>query len=295
MRAAELRGQAGEWRGALDALREIETAFPDQKEAARARMAGVMQAMLAAEGSSLSSLDVVLLAMEHADAVMGGEGGAALSRLLAAKLSALDLPARAIPVLQGLMRGVPPGEARATLGTRLAQVLLEGDEPGAALAALEGSAAANLPDPLPETRALLRARVLAAQGGTAAAAEGLAALGTAKADDLRATLLAKAGDWPGAAAALADLAAKLVPAAGPLDAAAQEIMLRQATAAAQAGDALMLRTLAPMVERLSPPRDALFRVLTAAPVTAVSDLPRAARELKLARALPLPARTVAGR
>ena len=292
MRAAELQGLAGEWRGALDALREIEVAFPDQKTAVRARMAGVMQAMLAADGGALSPLDVVLLAMEHADAVMSGDAGAALSQLLAAKLSALDLPARAIPVLQGLMRGVPPGEARATLGGRLAQVLLDGEEPDAALAALDASGADGMPGSLLESRALLRARAQAALGDTASAAAGLAGRETAAADELRASLLAKAGDWQGATAALASLAARVVPATGPLDAAAQEILLRQATAATQAGDSAALRVLAASAERLTAPRDAMFRVLTAAPITTVSDLPRAARELRLARALPQQSRVV---
>ncbi len=295
IRAAELRGQAGAWRESLEALRAIEAAFPEQKAAVRSRMAIVMQAMLAAEGGSLSALDVVLVAMEYADAAMDGEGGAALSRLLATKLSALDLPARAIPVLQGIMRGVPPGEARAALGARLAQVLLDGEEPGPALAALDGSGADGLQPALLETRALVRARAQAASGDVAQAAAGLAALGTRAADDLRATLLAKSGDWTGALGALASLAAKAVPPTGPLDVAAQDILMRQATAAAQAGDAGTMKVLAAASDRLTPPRDALFRVLTAAPVTGVADLARSARELRVARALPQPARAVAGR
>ena len=286
LRAAELRGVAGEWKPALAALRDIETQFPDERAAVRASKTAVLQAMLAAEGAGLSPLDLVLLAADYADGVPDGPQGAALARLLAEKLLALDLPARAIPVLQGLMRAAPAGEPRAEFGARLAQLLLDGKDPAGAMTALDASAAPDLPPKLLQSRDLLLARARAAAGDLPAAAAGLVALGTDAADDLRATLFAAAGDWRGSLSALSDLAAKRVPAAGPLDAAAQDVLLRQAAAASQAPDPAALRALERFAPRMTGERAGLFRVLTAPPLAAASDLPRAARELTLARGLP---------
>ena len=110
---------------------------------------------------------------------------------------------------------------------------MDGGTPVRAAEALAASAAPGLPPALIEARALLAARVAAAQGDVDGAAAQLSALGTAAADDLRAIVLANAGDWRGSLAALSDLAAKQVPAAGPLSDLAQEILVRQASAAAQ--------------------------------------------------------------
>ena len=109
---------------------------------------------------------------------------------------------------------------------------------------------------------------------------------SSKTDDLRAVLLAKAGDWHGSLSALCDLAAKVVPADGPLDAAAQAIVVRQATAAAQASDLSALRSLQSQLPRMAGAQADLVRVLTEAPVTSTRELPRSATELALARNIP---------
>ena len=285
LRAAALRGVGKEWRGALDALSGIATRFPDQKAAAQAAKSEVLRAMLEAEGDGLSALQLVMLAADHADAVGAGAPGGALARLLADRLTALDLPARAIPILQGLMQAAA-GEGRAEFGGRLAQLLLEGGNAGAALTALDASGGADLPAAMEEGRGLLRARALAGMGQVGDAAAGLFVIGTAAADDLRASLLAGAGDWRGCLAALADLAMKRVPAAGLLDDAAQEVLMRQARAAVEAPDPTFLRVLERSAGRLTGVRGDLFRVLTAAPFGGARDLPRAARELTLARSVP---------
>ncbi len=284
LRAAELLGVAGNWRSALEAMKATDAQFPDQHDAVAKGKAVILQEMLAADGSGMSTLDVVLLAADYADgASPAGAQGTALARLLADKLMALDLPARAIPVLQGLMKQAPAGGSRAKFGASLARLLLEGGNPSEALAALDASAAPDLPEGLLEGRGLLRARALAAQGQLSQAVKILADQGTDAADDLRAKILADAGDWQGSLIALKALATKLVPASGPLPAAAQEVLLRQATAAGEAKDQEELRALAPSAARLTAKRADLFRVLTAPPLSTLSDLPRAARELDLTR------------
>lgn len=289
LRAAELRTQAGLWRAALDGLREVDAAFPEQRPAIRARMTGVLQAMLSAgPDRDVAPLTLVAISEDYAEFLPAGPAGAVLAALLADKLVALDLPQRAGPVLDRLMRAAPAGVARATLGARLAALRLDdGDLQGAA-AALTVSNAADLPAALAETRTLILARVRAAQGDLPAATAALAALGSAAADDLRANLLAASGDWRGALVALSDLSAKVVPAEGALTDAQRNVLLRQAGAAAQASDFDRLRVLR---EREGPRMKGgaggdVFRLLTTEPIRATADLPRAAGEMALARALP---------
>ena len=286
LRAAELRGAAADWRPALDALDTLQARYPGSHAAVQAKKAAILQAMLATQGDGLSALQLVLLAADHADAVSEGPSGAALARLLADKLTALDLPARAIPILKGLMQAAPAGEARAEFGAKLAALLLEGNDAAGAITALAASDAEELPAGLLQTRGLAMARARAAQGDVAAATAGLYALGTIAADDLRAAILANAGDFRGSLAALRDLAQKAVPADGPLTEQAQEVLLRQASAAAQLADTSLLRALERSTARMTGPRADLFRVLTAPALSGARDLPRAARELTAARALP---------
>ena len=294
LRGAALRAAAGGWRAALDSLRETEKLFPEQAVAVAALKATVFQTMLSADGGAMSPLEVVLLAADYADCVPPGPTGAGLAALLADKLMALDLPARAIPVLQGLVQGAPAGAGRAEFGTRLARILIDGGDPAGAEAALRASDAAGLPGSLQEARALTLARARAAQGDTAGAVAGLVETGGAAADDLRAVLLAATGDWVGSLAALSDLASRLVPGtgqangqgAGSFSDAAQDVLVRQASAATQAADGAALRRLGGYADRMSGARADLWRVLTAAPVTGAAELPRAAKELKLARAIP---------
>ena len=283
LRAVDLRAAAGEWRTALDTLGAVAAAFPEQAASIRTHKVTVLQSMLAAEGGQMSALDTVLLVADLGDAVPEGQAGGDLARLLAEKLSALDLPARAIPVLQGLMQAAPAGEPRAEFGVRLAQLLLDGGAVTAAHDTMAASFAPGLPPRLAELRTLLDARIRAAAGDVPGAADALARFGGASADDLRATLLAGAHDWQGSLAALTDLAARQVPPAGPLNDAAQDILMRQASAAVQCGDVGALRILAQSTERLASPRRELFRVLTQPQVTVPADLKRAGQDLLAAR------------
>lgn len=285
LRAAELRAAAGTFRPALEVLRDTERLFPAQQPAIRAAMAGVVRAMLA-QPQAVEPLELVTIVSDYAGLLPDGAGDG-LSAVLADKLMALDLPGRAAPVLATLMAAAPAGPARAGIGARLAQVQLENAAAPAAEAALKASDAPGLPASLAEQRTLTLARARAAQGDVPGAVAALQALGTPAADDLRATLLGQASDWPGSLAALSDLAAKTVPAEGALSDGMQDTVLRQATAAAQAHDAAALAGLSRRYgERLAGPRADLFRVLTAAPLQSTADLPRAAAELAVARTLP---------
>ena len=281
MRAAELHGKAGEWRPALDLLRETAALFPDAQPAIRARMASVFGAFLAG-ADAVPALDVITLAADYADCV---PAGADLAGLLADKLLDLDLPARARAVLEPRVASSPRGAVRSGLGHRLAALQFEAGDADAAGRTLAATDTAGLPERLAAERTLLRAKVRAARGDPAGAAADLAAAGTLAAADLRARLLEQAGDWRRALAALDDLAGRLVPLDGPVPDGLTELVLRQASAAVQVGDGAALRVLGQRyAARLTGPRADLFRLLTAAPVGGVGDLARTGREIAFARA-----------
>lgn len=304
LRIAELRAQSDAWRPALAMLRESETLFPDEAQGIVARQRALVAALL--DGPSLQTLpalDLVALVDENAGLLPTSAEGDTVMARLADRLVALDLPRRAAPLLQKMTAAAPAGASKAGLGNRLAGLRLqEGDAPGA-LQALAESAAEGLPDALAEARAVTAARATARTGDVRAAVALLNNLQGEEAQRARAAIHEDAGQWPQASAALAVLLPGMLPADGPLDERQQRFLLRLATAATQAGDAdLLARLRTEQGARLpSGPVGDLFRLLTADSVTAVTDLPRAARELALARAISTEAgttqagATVAGR
>jgi hypothetical protein len=288
-RIAELRRAAGQWRPALDILRESEQLFPDQRPVWHALLVDTFSGALSADAAKpLPPLDLVALAEENADLIPDGDAGQALAARLADRLVALDLPQRAVPVLERLAARTPSGPARAAFGGRLAAMRLSDNDAQGALAALTASAADDLPPQLLESRTLTFARAAASTGDLPQATAALAALGTLPAIALRADLLEAAKDWPAAISALRDDADRTLPAQGVLTDAQARLMLRLASAAGQAGDESTLAELRQTtLSRLPPGQLAeMFRVLTQGPVQGVADLPRAANEVKLARALP---------
>ena len=295
LRTAELQAASGEWRAALDLLRTTEMLFPDQANDIRRRKMATFEAMLTADGAGLAPMDVILLANDFADCVPDDGSATRLAALLADKLASLDLAARAIPVLQGLVKATAPGPARAEFGTRLAQMLLDAGDAEEASTALQASETPGLSEEKMQARQLLAAKTLAARGDLAAAVSGLAKVRSAAADDLRATLLAKSGDWRGALSALQDLAAKVVPEEGPLPSDAEAVLIREAAAAAQVPDEGALKALQAQLPRMPSGRTDLLRSLTESPITSVKELPRAATELALARNMPQQIQTLVKR
>jgi hypothetical protein len=246
------------------------------------------QAMAQDAHDGLQPLELVSLIEENPDLLPEGEPGRVLAARLADRLVALDLPSRALPVLVKLMTATPAGPARAEIGARLADMRFGRGDADGALMALSASAAPDLAPALTEQRSIVFARATAARGGVAPAVATLAAIDSAAADDARAGLLETAKDWPGAVAALTSLAARIVPATGPLADAPARTVLRLATAAAQAGDeAVLTRLRVNELPRMPPGKlSDMLSLLTESPVQGVSDLPRSAAEMTAARALP---------
>jgi hypothetical protein len=288
-KVAGLRQQLGEWRQALALLRDSETLFPDDANEIHARLQETFDALLHdGAADKMPALEFVSLVDENADLVPNTREGEAMQAMLADKLLALDLPKRAGPVLDKLMRAMPPGPGRAAFGTRLAKLRLGDSDPDGALAALAASDTDGLPAPVTEQRTLLRGEAQARLGDVNGAIATLAGLDSVAADAARAGILEQARDWAGADRALAAYVVKAVPQTGTLDDGARRLLLRLATAAARAGDATTLAALREQqVGRMgSGPLADMFRLLTADPVSGTGDLTRVGREVGYARALP---------
>lgn len=296
LKTAAVAAQAGDWRKAFGLLKETSQLFPDAAADIGARMTDMMRAFLSGPAAlQIKPLDLVTLAEENA-ALVGQDDKSGMASLLADKLIALDLPQRAGAVIQQMIAAMPPGSGQASLGARLATLRLsEGDAAGAA-AALARTDAPELPAALQDERLMLEARIHALTQDNAGATAILARLNTAAADEMRATLLAEDGDWHGSALALDSAARSVLPDEGPLSPEQQDFVLHLISAHSRAGDEAALRALSERQgNRMTGGRADMFRLLTSAPVSHVSDLRRAGGEIAMARAIPSSLATVGSR
>jgi hypothetical protein len=286
---AALRSRAGLWRPALAALRETETLYPAMHAQVRAGERQVIADLLASDGAAhLAPLDLVALVGENADLLSEKGTSETLAPVLLDKLLALDLPDRADPILARLMGATAAPEAKAALGAKLAALRLDQSDPTGARDALARSDAAGLPASLASHRAVLQARALLLDGSKDAALALLAGQDTPEALDLQATLLEQRQDWHRAETVLQALVHASLPTTGALTDAQQDMLLRLASAASEAGDmAFMQQLQSGDATRLAAgPRAQLFQALATRPIQAVGDLPRSAREAEAARTVP---------
>jgi hypothetical protein len=282
-RIAALRLASGNGQAAFAMLDEAGRVYPDQARALRPDLAEAFAVAL----ETAPPLAATTLFDAHPDLLPEGERGEAAVLLLAERLAVLDLPGRAAELLdRAAARAAPP--ARAAIGARLAALRMAEGDAAAALAALDRSAADELPAPLAALRTRLRARALARRGDRAGAEHALATLGPAGAE-ARADLRAEAQDWAGAAAAQREHIAALLPEApAPLGQPERAALARAAAFAALAGedDALVALREAHGARMAGGPLAEAFDLLTADPLRGLADLPRLGRELNLLRVLP---------
>jgi hypothetical protein len=225
---------------------------------------------------------------ENADLVLDTADDDSVQQALADRLLALDLPDRAKPILEKLMRSAKSDTAKARFGASLATLdSHEGDDKGARLV-LDASEGHNLPPELTEQRTILRAEVVARLGDPAAGAAMLVPFRTGRATEARAQILENASDWAGAEQAWSDCVGLTLPDSGTLDENQTRTMLRLATATARASDDAGLASLRVKYgSRIGPgPLGDMFRLLTAEPVTTTADIGRSQREISLAASLP---------
>jgi len=288
-RVAELRGQTGAWREALLILRQAETNFPEQAAAVHERLKDTFAAMLGdPDTAKMQPLDFVSMVDENADLITGPEDEEAIAQPLADRLLALDLPGRAKPLLQKLMRSAASDVAKARLGASLATLEARANDDAGALATLEASEGPDLPPDLIEQRALVRATAMARHGDPGGGAAILAGFKTGQAAAARAQIRENANDWVGAEQAWSECAALTVPDSGPLDEAGTRTILRLAAATARAGDEAGRAALhAKYADRIATgPLGDMVRLLAAEPIRSVTDIERSKLETSLAESLP---------
>jgi hypothetical protein len=289
LRTSDLQAQAGNWRHGLALLRDTLQSSTDVQPEIRKRLVSMFAAALTAdERQPLTPLDLVALVEENPDLLPDGEAGRTLAARLADRLAALDLPVRAIPAMTRLMMQSSFGPARAEIGARLAAWQLRNRDAAAALATLGASDDPDAIGDLAHQRGLLRARAEAAVGHVPAALAILDGIAAPAADEIRATIFETAKDWPAATNALLRYVDQTILGDGPLQPTQARVVLRLASAAAQAGDETTLARLRGQfgARMASEGEGRLFEVLTQPPVRDAAELPRAAREIALARAIP---------
>lgn len=282
-RIAALRLQAGQGPAAFAMVEETGRLFPDQAAALRPALAEAFAAAL----ETAPPLAAATLFDTHPGLLPGGARGEAAVLLLAERLAALDLPMRAAALLERAAAGAEPA-TRAAIGARLAGLRAAEGDVAAALAALDSTAAPDLPEPLATQRAVLRARALARQGQREEAQALLAGLGPAGAE-ARAELHAEARDWVAAGVAQQDHLTAMLPAApAALDQAQRAAVARAAVYHALAGDEAALADLrqAHGTRMQGGPLAEAFTVLTSDPMRGVADLPRLQQEIGMLRLLP---------
>ena len=269
MQEADLRRQAGQVAKAFQLWREAERRFPDFAVRAKADIAGSLDALSDPKiAASMTPADFVRVIADCAKEVAARDGTEAqLAPILADRLEALDLPARATGVLREVLDASAPGIAKAQIGVKLASLLLEQDDLPGARNALDSSNATGLPATVERERHLAVAQIAERQGDHASA---LAALGSdASPDtlDAKAAIYAAAERWHDAKLTLQALTAKL-PTDGMLGRRQGDLVVRLATAASRDGDTGLLLTLARTAEsRLADPDQQQTLGLMVAPLT----------------------------
>ncbi len=288
-RIAQLQSQARQWRPALQLLRETEQLWPERSAPLRARMIDTFTASLTSTAQAqIRPFDLVAMVEENIDLMPEGEPGMHLAERVIDALAELDLPGRAGPYLEKITQAAPPGVGRASFGGRLAQLRLQQGDNTGALETLKATASDTLPPALLESRTMTFASSAAHLDDLPSAANALRQLDTPAGDRLLADLAEGARNWPEAITAIRRLVSRDVPSGGPITIAQSEVLLRFASAASVSGDTAALAELRGRDLSALPAGRALeqLRIILARPVTSVSDLPRAAREMAMARTVP---------
>ncbi|HEX2944224.1 MAG TPA: hypothetical protein VHO91_24420 [Rhodopila sp.] len=286
---ADLRAQQARWADALRLLRHSEADFPDKSAEIHERLLETFAAMVHdTDSQHLRPLEFVSLVDENADLLGDSAIADGVNRKLAQDLLALDLPQKAQPVLEKLLKQAVNDTAKGRYGLSLATVHAQEGDPASAIAALDDYHGEPLPADISEQRLLLRARMQAQLGDTAAAVAALAADRSSAAAETRAQILENVKDWPAAERAWADAAALTVPQDGPLTDVQSRLVLRLATATARAKDSGGLTALDQQYQgRIAAgPLADMFHLLTAQPVQTAADIARSGKEASLAAALP---------
>jgi hypothetical protein len=288
LRVSHLRVQAGLWRQALALLQETDALFPDAHERIHDAETKLIADLVHGDSAAkLSALDLVALADEASNLLSASDADTTLAPVLVDKLMALDLPARAEPILQRLYDRATDAAQKAELGVRLAGLLADRGDAKGALSVLAAADDTGLDPALVSRRGLLRAGLLAKTGQTGDALGVLSGIQDEAALELQTGILEQNRQFPDAAKLLARFIGSPAFPKAP-EQTQRNLILRLANDQSEMGDMAALRRLRDEQGShfTSGPDAELFAVLTQEPIKATADLPRAAKELDKLRALP---------
>lgn len=240
------------------------------------QMAKTFEALfLEGKADSLPPLTAIALYDEFRELTPPGDKGNEMIRRLADRLVAVDLLGRAAKLLEDQVRFRVKDTTRARVGARLALVYLLDRKPEAALKAIGASAAEEVPGPLAAQRRHLEARALAGLGRHREALAMLEGDDSGEADQIRAEVLWKAGEWKRAAEVLRRVAHAAGARPGrPLDEKQARIVMDRAIALTLAGNELAVARLRENYGAAmdgAPYRDA-FRLIAGGEVGTTTDV-----------------------
>jgi hypothetical protein len=284
-RVAELKAEAGQWRPALQLLREAEQLWPDRKAMIRSRLMDTFSNGISSVQPGLKPFDLVAMSEENPDLMPTGEAGQRVAERVLSGLLDLDLPDRAAPFLEKMVASAPTGVARASFGAQLAELRLEQLNSSGALAALTSSTTDTLPAALLERRTLIFASAVARAGDIASAKNALLQLDTDNADLRLADLAESAKSWADVVMGLSRHMSRMPQRGTKLDESDVQALIRLASAANEAGDKAVITQLRERDPATFPrgKNSDLLQLLIARPVAELGDLPRAQADINLAR------------
>jgi hypothetical protein len=235
----ELAIESGDIQKGLRTLRDLIALKPDSREvtAVTQQMSQAFQKFFLGGGADkLSPIAAIGMFNEFRNLVPSGPAGNAMIRNLADRLIKVDLLDQAAALLQDQIKNRLDGADKAETGARLAFTRLLDGKPKDALAALQDTDMAGLPENLVKDRNRLAARALADLDQVPDALARIANDQTPEGERLRAEIDWNSGNWRAAAASLGRLVGNPPSgdAAMPDDQARR--VLRYAAAQALAGD-----------------------------------------------------------
>ncbi|MDZ5648190.1 tetratricopeptide repeat protein [Nitrospirillum sp. BR 11828] len=245
-RLADLHIKAGNFPQAFDTMKRALTLFPNSPEAPliAKQMTDTFTGLFVRNGADkMPPLEALSLYEQYKELTPPGPDGDTVIRVLAERLVDVDLLDRAAELLDRQVQYRLQGEQKAQVGTREAAIRLLNNQPDKALAALDQSEVAGIPDAMAAERRLLRARALSR---TDKGPEAVALLQPDKsrpANLLRIDIAWHAKQWPLAAQALADVIGPPPAAGQPIDPTISRLVVNRAVALSLAQDMAGLQKL----------------------------------------------------
>ncbi|MEA1651073.1 hypothetical protein UAJ10_18870 [Nitrospirillum sp. BR 11164] len=238
-RLADLHIKAGNFPQAFDTMKRAITLFPNSPEAPliTKQMTDTFTGLFVRNGADkMPPLEALSLYEQYKELTPPGPDGDTVIRVLAERLVDVDLLDRAAELLDRQVQYRLQGEQKAQVGTREAAIRLLNNQPDKALAALDQSEVAGIPDTMAAERRLLRARALSRTDKGPEAVALLKQDNSRPANLMRIDIAWHAKQWPLAAQALADVIGPPPAAGQPIDPTVSRLVVNRAVALSLAQD-----------------------------------------------------------